>query len=132
MKPNPKLIVVFLLLAAVAAGAPITQAGGDTTPAATPAKPIPGSMVQPAYPEAEKEAGVEGAVLLACEVGADGLVKKLAAEQQVEGHPAFTAAAIAAVGQWRFEPAREDGKPVACALKIPVKFKLDGDKNGKK
>ncbi len=125
MKPT-RLLVTMALLGALAAANTALAA-----PAGAPAQLIPASAVQPTYPEAERKAGVEGAVLLACTIGADGAVTKLAPEQEVTGHPAFTAAAIAAVKQWRFEPAREDGKAVACTVKIPVKFKLDSDGKGK-
>jgi hypothetical protein len=46
-------------------------------------------------------------------------------DQPVEGHPAFSDAAIAAVRQWRFEPARLDGRPVAITVVVPVRFALD-------
>jgi protein TonB len=45
-------------------------------------------------------------------------------DKPVDGHPAFSDAAVAAVKQWRFEPARLDGKPVDITVKIPVKFTL--------
>lgn len=89
---------------------------------------IPASLVQPAYPEAEKKAGVEGTVVLACEVRADGMVADITVEQAVAGHPAFTTAATAALAQWRFEPARKDGQAVACSIKVPLKFKLGCEK----
>lgn len=119
-----RLLLAMVLLGAIAAAAP-------AAPADSPAQLIPASAAQPAYPDAERKAGVEGAVLLACTIGADGAVTKLVPEQEVAGHPAFTEAAIAAVRQWRFEAAREGGKAVACTVKIPVKFKLDSDGKGK-
>jgi hypothetical protein len=48
-----------------------------------------------------------------------------------ESWSAFTRAAQAAIGQWRFTPAEKGGKPVECQVKIPIKFKLD-DKNAEK
>ena len=139
MKANRVLTANALLglfIAGLAAAALAAPAGGIAGPAearqpagATP-QPVLVAGANPVYPEAERKAGVEGSVLLACEVGADGTVTKLAAEQEVPGHPAFTEAALAAVRQWRFEPAREGGKAVACAVKIPVRFKLDDDGKG--
>jgi protein TonB len=32
--------------------------------------------------------------------------------------------AIAAVSQWKFDPAQKDGKPVAAAIGVQVEFKL--------
>jgi protein TonB len=42
----------------------------------------------------------------------------------IRGHPELNAAAVAAVTQWRFQPAIVDGKPVATWRAIPVKFSL--------
>ncbi len=109
---------------AMSAVAPATV-GEAAFPTVEPAQVIPATVVNPVYPEAERKAGVEGSVLLAGEIGADGKVTGLKPEQEVAGHPAFTEAALTAVRQWRFTPARESGKAVASSVRIPVKFKLD-------
>lgn len=90
----------------------------------TEPKLIPASMARPVYPEAERKSGVEGTVILAVDISAAGAVAGAKVDKPVDGHPAFSEAAIAAVKQWRFEPARLDGKPVDIAVKIPVKFAL--------
>jgi TonB family protein len=83
------------------------------------------TLVKPVYPEEESEAGIEGRIVLRVEVIKDGTSGKIVAEEEVEGHPAFTEAAIAAVRKWRFEPGEIDGEPVTCEVRIPVEFRLD-------
>jgi outer membrane biosynthesis protein TonB len=42
----------------------------------------------------------------------------------VEGLPMFTQAAMAAVRQWRYEPAILDGQPIEAEANIIVGFRL--------
>ena len=95
----------------------------------TPPKPLPACTAQPAYPDSERRAGIEGTVLLRVEVKVDGTVGAVTAEQEVAGHPAFTTAATAAVSKWCFEPARANGKVVAASVAIPVRFALSKKKS---
>lgn len=115
------LVLVAALVTALAATAAVAESakGRPTEP-----KLIPASMAKPVYPEAERKSGVEGTVILTVEISAAGAVAGAKVDKPVDGHPAFSDAAIAAVKQWRFEPARLDGKPVDIAVKIPVKFTL--------
>ena len=92
--------------------------------AGVPPKLIASRMVQPVYPEAEKAAGIEGMVLLNVEIKSDGTVGKVSPKEEVEGHPAFTASAMAAVQKWYFEPAQKNGKAVKCEIVIPIRFAL--------
>lgn len=133
MKPTRLLVAIVLLGAATAAtAAPQSSAGVAARTADASSQPTVVVSINPVYPDAERKAGIEGSVVLACEIGADGAVTRLTPEQEVPGHPAFTEAAIAAVRQWRFKPAREAGKDVASSVKIPVKFKLDCEGKAKK
>ncbi len=109
-----RMSLAFALLPAILAAA--------TEP--TPPKPIEASMVAPAYPEQERESRIQGTVVLAVDVGTEGIVTDVKVEKGIAGHPAFGDAAVRAVRQWRFEPARLDGKPVSMTIKVPVKFAL--------
>ena len=131
MKRGRVIIVASILLMAAAAFIPVspgigTARAGDEI---TPPKPLPSCMVNPVYPEREKIDGITGTVLLGVEVGSDGKIASLTAEQQVAGHPAFTSSAMAAIAKWCFEPARQDGRAVACSIKIPVRFALGEKKS---
>ena len=79
-------------------------------------------QVAPAYPTILKEAGIEGNVWLKVLIDEQGFVAK--AETIKCEHPAFAEAAITAVKQWEFTPARKDGKPIKAEVTIPFRFKL--------
>jgi TonB family protein len=80
--------------------------------------------VQPAYPPDAKKARIDGIVILQARIGADGLVYDLKA---FRSEPmGLTEAAIEAVKQWRYEPAKDaSGKPVEAALNVTISFMLD-------
>ena len=84
---------------------------------------------EPVYPAAARAQGVEGYVEVRYRVGADGTVSGL---QVVNAEPAgvFDAAALAAVGSWRYEPAIVGGAPIAVqAMTSRVTFTLgDGER----
>jgi protein TonB len=83
-------------------------------------------MVMPEYPEAERKAGVEGSVMLEAVIRQDGSVGEITVIEGVDGHPALEQSAVEALKRWRFEPATEDGNPVAMAVQIPLAFRLNG------
>jgi protein TonB len=75
----------------------------------------------PKYPYKAREAGVGGTVMVQALIGRDGEVARTAI---VESIPLLDQAAVQAVEQWRFRPARSNGKPVAIWVAVPVKFTL--------
>lgn len=79
--------------------------------------------VAPAYPEAARDERVQGAVVVEVTIGTDGRVSDAKAIEDPDAR--LTAAALEAVAQWRFEPARTaKGKAVAVRLAVTVNFKL--------
>jgi TonB family protein len=76
-----------------------------------------------AYPPEAIKAGVQGTVIVSALVGKDGLVKSTRVTTSI---PGLDAAAESAVRQWVFKPARNEGKPVAVWVTVPVKFTLHG------
>lgn len=79
------------------------------------------SMPAPEYPQAAKDAGMEGLVYIRAEVMPNG--KVIAAEiGQSSGHPELDAAAVSAVLGAVFKPAIADGKPVPVWVGVPVRF----------
>ncbi len=90
--------------------------------------PVPTATVQPTYPEKARKAGVQGMVVLKVKVSDIGSVESVQVEEGVTEHPELEEAAVAAVKQWRFEPAQKDGRPVAIEVAIPVQFRLDDKK----
>jgi protein TonB len=79
------------------------------------------TKVAPAYPDEAREQGTEGMAIVQALVGRDGLVVDA---RVVQPSPPFDEAALAAVREWTFKPARSNGKPVAVWVAVPVKFTL--------
>lgn len=86
----------------------------------TPVKLLQG--VQPTYPEELKLYGEDGEAKIRATIDESGSVAEAAIVEAT--HPAFGAAALEAVKDWRFRPAEEDGKPVPQTVVIPIIFKL--------
>lgn len=94
-------------------------------PAGVPVEQLPEATrrVPPKYPKEAKKAKTEGQVLVQATIGADGTVGEVRILMSV---PGLDAAAVAAVRQWRFEPALDCwGRSVACPIVIPVRFALE-------
>ena len=81
---------------------------------------------QPVYPDIAFRAGVEGTVTLHVIVGDDGRVEEV---QVAHSSPSdiFSGAAKKAVMEWRYEPARVDGKPVRARCSQTLRFVLSDD-----
>ena len=101
--------------------APVPKAEGDMGKI-TPPKIA--SQVTPAFPEQARKAGFEGMVILEGMIGTDGTVRDLKA---FRSEPmGLTEAAMDAVKQWRYEPARTaSGKPVEIYTTVTISFMLD-------
>ena len=82
------------------------------------------NMNPPRYPVAAAQQGIGGRVLLVVDVTADGRVRGVEVEKS-EPAGVFDAATLEAVKQWKFEPAFENGKPVAGRVRVPVDFKVE-------
>lgn len=83
--------------------------------------PDAAKRVPPTYPEAARKAGVHGLVVVQALVGRDGRVQDARVVWSV---PGLDAAALEAVRQWEFKPARAKGEPVAVWVAVPIKFSL--------
>lgn len=86
----------------------------------TPPKPT--TSPRPEYPQDAFNSRVQGTVLVEILVGEEGEVAHAEIRQSV---PALDAAALACVRQWKFDPARVDGKPRATVAQLPVAFRID-------
>jgi TonB family protein len=74
----------------------------------------------PAYPAELRKAGYGGSVRLAVFVDESGLVQE--AKVVTSLHPYLDNAAVQALRQWKYEPALQDGKPVAVTFQVVVHF----------
>jgi len=77
--------------------------------------------VPPRYPDIAREAGVMGTVGLRALVGIDGRVHDV---RIVKSIPMLDAAAVDAVRQWSFRPARRSGRAVDAWCEVPLRFSL--------
>lgn len=78
--------------------------------------------VAPRYPDAAREAEIQGTVIVQALISTDGLVKKVVVSQSV---PGLDEAAASAIRQWRFRPAIWRGEPITIWAALPVKFSLN-------
>ncbi len=78
--------------------------------------------VEPEYPEFAKKAEIEGQVILKCLIDTTGQV--IFVEVIKSLHSLCDGAAIKAMSQWRYSPAKLDGDPVKVWVVQPVRFKL--------
>jgi protein TonB len=78
----------------------------------------------PQYPLPARQARLEGSVLLRLHVSASGQVERVEIIA-TSGHEILDGAAVQAVRQWRFEPARRNGQSIATVVRQPVHFTLE-------
>lgn len=83
----------------------------------------PRSEVQPPYPTSEQRANKEGSVTIRVLIGTDGRVKE-AQMVRADSEAFYRATERHALRNWRFEPARIDGKPVESRKALTVHFQL--------
>ena len=78
------------------------------------------------YPDASRRAGEEGAMSVRVSIGTDGRVTACAVTAST-GFPRLDARACqVAMRRWRFQPATEDGRPVASEAVKAVRWRLEG------
>lgn len=94
--------------------------GGVTEPVL-----IPETRVKPEYPELARRARVEGRVILQVVIHKDGTVGESEVIQAPPADLGFGEAAKNAVMQWRYQPARQNGRPVDVFMTVVVNFTLD-------
>jgi len=80
--------------------------------------------VRPVYPQAMRDAGLEGIVSLVALIDAEGRVSSV----RVTGspaHPELGKAAVDAVRQWQFSPTLLNGETVEVLMNVQVGFSLE-------
>jgi len=85
---------------------------------------IPESKIEPEYPELARVARLEGNVILQAIIRADGTVGDVQVLRTNRPNMGFEDAAVAAVLQWRYKPATQNGRPVEVYFTVFVDFKL--------
>jgi protein TonB len=82
------------------------------------------SNPKPEYPRLAKSRGWQGKVLLRVQVTADGRSASVQV-QQSSGHKQLDEAAVKAVENWTFLPAKRGDMAVASTVTVPIQFKLN-------
>ena len=87
--------------------------------------PVPIKQVAPRYPRLLKKLGIEGTVILFVEIKSDGTVGEVEVKKSLKaGKGGLDEAAIKAVKKWKFEPAKNAGKPITVWVNLPITFTL--------
>jgi len=89
--------------------------GGNIRP------PVKVLNVDPMYPDIARAARKEGIVILEVVIAVDGRVESV---RVLRGVPTLDQAAVAAVQQWRFEPARLNDQVIPVVMTVTVNFQL--------
>jgi TonB family protein len=83
--------------------------------------PVVKERVNPVYPEDYRRAHLGGLVVAEAAVAENGTVEKVGILKSVA--PGFDAAVVAAVRQWKFQPAMRNGKAVPVLFNLTIDFK---------
>jgi protein TonB len=93
-------------------------------------------QTKPSYPARAYQQGLHGVVTVEFVVDTNGRVRdpKVVSSKEAPGaEHAFATRelleeAVRTVREWRFEPARKNGRPVAVVARAPIGFTIGGDK----
>lgn len=87
------------------------------------------SKVDPLYPPSARQAGLEGTVVLRIQILSNGRSGEIDIARS-SGYQVLDEAAVAAVRQWHFIPAKDlsSSRPVTCTTTLPVSFRLHGSR----
>ena len=83
------------------------------------------SAHDPEYSEEALKSRREGTVVLWLIVDIDGTPHEIQVVKPSSLGSGLDAQAVNAVEQWRFDPAKKDGQPVAVQINVQVSFRLD-------
>ncbi len=132
-QPTPKPAIASAPAAQPAAAAPAPAPDVGAAPSGdVPARRAeagelarPRYAVNPApeYPATSRRRHEEGLVLLRVQVTSLGRAQRVELARSC-GHPALDDAALRAVRDWSFEPARIGSVAVDCEIEVPVRFAL--------
>jgi len=86
--------------------------------------PVPRANPPPLYPRAAYKLGQEGVVALTIRVSAAGRVVGVTVRKS-SGYRLLDRAAVEAVSKWKFDPATENGVPVAWTFDHAVRFLIE-------
>jgi TonB family protein len=102
---------------------PVSNSLAQQPPATVPAEVMEGLVthkVEPIYPEAARQANIQGIVVLDALIGPDGSVVDV---RLISGPDELSPAAVDAVKWWRFQPYLVNGQAVQVKTRLAVDFR---------
>ena len=114
-------MLAALLLSVVAVGA---QSDTVYKPGNGVSLPRDITRVKADYTNEARDQRIEGTVVMDIVVRADGSVGEVKVTRSLDSVYGLDANAVKATKQWRFEPGKKDGKPVAVAVSVEMTFAL--------
>lgn len=110
---------------------PKFEAAATAAPVEAPPRLVPPSFdaaylrnPPPVYPLWSRRRGEQGRAVLRVHVTAQGVADEVHLRNS-SGHDRLDQAALEAVRQWRFVPARQGDRPVAAWVLVPILFSLE-------
>jgi protein TonB len=110
---------------------PVSQIGNPLAPPDVIARPSSSgksvmeakliSSTRPVYPPQARQSNIEGDVLVAAEIDATG---RVVGARATAGPVLLRQAAIDAVRNWKYDPAKIDGRPSSAQITIRIQFRL--------
>lgn len=85
--------------------------------------PVKVTDVRPRYPDSALRAHISGMVVIEATIDTRGHVRDA---EVIRSVPELDGAAIEAVAQWRFSPARRNGTPIPTVMTVTVTFAVSG------
>lgn len=86
--------------------------------------PVPLRRPAPVFPAALTESGIDGTVVASFFIDTQGVPETVRILRSP--HPLLDAAVVAAVREWRYEPARDaQGRAVRHQVQVPFRFRLE-------
>jgi len=79
--------------------------------------------VLPQYPASALKQGLAGTTLLSIYVGASGKAENVSVKSS-SGASELDQSALAAVSQWKFDPAVQGGAAIASVFEVPIRFEV--------
>jgi protein TonB len=105
----------------------MTSGAAAVIGAIVPPRPSGAQNPSPQYPPASRRRGEQGRVTLLVQVDPAGRVADLSVVTS-SGFAALDREAERTVRLWRFEPARQEGRPVFSAVSVGITFRLEGER----
>lgn len=113
-----------------ASPATLSSAGAAFEPNQVDVRPQVVHSVDPRYPDHLRERGPSDVVIVRVLVTLDGRPSDMRVLRPSRVDPALDRAALAAVTEWRFSPARKRDRPVACWFNVGVAFRPASENAG--